>query len=275
MSDTALFISPHLDDVAFSCGGTLVKLLRANWRVCLCTVFTASVPNPGEFALACQLDKNLAPEVDYMKLRRDEDREFARAAGLGELIHLPHREAPHRNYNSPAELFAGVHQRDVVWRDVAPELRSLAGRTSASIVFAPQGLGNHADHLQVIRAVLAAGLAPNTLWYRDTPYAIREPHAAPSPLLSKGLRRVAVRIDETLETKSDACGAYTTQVPFQFGSNHRMRSAFEVFHRAEARGEFGDGYAETFLTTNELGLAWQSRFGSITGESAHLKTLTP
>ena len=54
-------------------GGTMAKLAGEGWKTILCTVFTKSVFNPQGFALDCQLDKNLAPEVDYMKLRRAED----------------------------------------------------------------------------------------------------------------------------------------------------------------------------------------------------------
>ena len=58
---TALFLSPHLDDVAFSCGGTLLRLTDdPRWRVVLCTVFTASVADPQGFALRCQTDKGIA-----------------------------------------------------------------------------------------------------------------------------------------------------------------------------------------------------------------------
>ncbi|WP_207955961.1 PIG-L deacetylase family protein [Rubrobacter marinus] len=80
---TALFVSPHLDDVAFSCGGALALLAREGWRTVLATVFTRSVPDPTGFALACQTDKGLPPEVDYMALRREEDREAARRLGAG------------------------------------------------------------------------------------------------------------------------------------------------------------------------------------------------
>ena len=70
---TALFLSPHLDDVAFSCGGALLRLTDdPDWRVVLCTVFTASVPDPQGFALRCQTDKGIPAEVDYMALRRTE-----------------------------------------------------------------------------------------------------------------------------------------------------------------------------------------------------------
>ncbi len=71
MKRTALALSPHLDDAAFSAGGTLHALGRAGWRVVVATIFTRSMPEPQGFALRCQTDKGLAPDIDYMALRRD------------------------------------------------------------------------------------------------------------------------------------------------------------------------------------------------------------
>ncbi|MGI9175047.1 MAG: PIG-L deacetylase family protein, partial [Rhodothermales bacterium] len=96
----ALFLSPHLDDVAFSCGGTLARLAQEGWMTHLATVFTRSIPNPMGFPLACQLDKGLGADVDYMALRRDEDERFAREAGAADVHHFDLPEAPHRGYMS-------------------------------------------------------------------------------------------------------------------------------------------------------------------------------
>ena len=79
-------VSPHLDDAAFSAGALLAGLAAAGADVCVVTVFTASVPEPRGFALACQTDKGIAPEVDYMALRRAED--DAAVAALGAPVHL-------------------------------------------------------------------------------------------------------------------------------------------------------------------------------------------
>lgn len=230
----ALFISPHLDDVAFSCGGTLAKLLRADRTAIVCTIFTASVDDPRGFALRCQTDKGLAPDIDYMLLRRAEDAEFARAIGGAELHHLTFREAPHRGYESAAELFAGERLDDKVWREIADELKSLARELNPQIVFAPQGLGNHVDHLQTIRAVRAAEFQVPVVWYRDTPYAIRDADAAPAPILPDDLNETAVGIDEEIEAKIEGCIAYTTQIGFQFGGADALREKLFGFHLREA-----------------------------------------
>lgn len=249
-TDAALFISPHLDDVAFSCGGTLAKVLRAGRTAVVCTIFTASVGEPRGFALRCQTDKGIAPEIDYMALRRAEDSEFAHVIGGAELRHLGFREAPHRGYDSAAELFAGERTGDDVWGEIADGLKRLACEVNPRIVFAPQGLGNHVDHLQTIRAVLAAGVPAPVVWYRDTPYAIRDRDAAPASLVPAGLREVAVGIDEEIETKIAGSVAYGTQIDFQFGGAEAVRRKLLDFHRREAasdRSADGARFAERFL----------------------------
>lgn len=246
---TALFISPHLDDVAFSCGGTMIKLAKNGWRTILCTVFTQTVLNPTGFALACQTDKGLSPAIDYMSLRRAEDLEFARIANAGETLHLIFPEAPHRGYDSAPELFAGIKPGDQIWRAIADELKAIAEERQPDLFFAPQGIGNHADHLQVIKAVLRNNSAAQTLWYRDTPYIIRNPQAAPSDLLPANLSEKAVAISaESLAQKIDGCAAYATQIEFQFGGAQKLAENLRQLHAAEARRTNSTvGFAEVFL----------------------------
>ena len=233
---TALFVSPHLDDVAFSCGATLALLARSGWHTVLATVFTRSVPDPTGFALACQLDKGLSPEVDYMALRREEDREAAEHLRVGECLWLDLPEAPHRGYHSAATMFAGVPEEDEVWREVAGSLRGLLDARAPDILFAPQALGAHADHLQVVRAVLELPPnAPPVAWYRDAPYATRNPGSLPSPLLPDGLSEGAVDATETLDAKLRASAAYATQLGFQFGGEEGMRRTLSGFAASEAR----------------------------------------
>ena len=231
---TALFISPHLDDVVFSCGGTLAKLAAEGWQTILCTIFTKSVAHPQGFALACQLDKNLAPDVDYMKLRRSEDHRAAKILGAAEILHLNFLEAPHRGYESAPELFAGEKPDDKVWKNVAEHLEMLDEIHQPEVIFAPQGLGNHADHLQTIRAVLRVFPVEKILWYRDTPYAVRQPNAPPSNLLPSELSPFFSEIEAYLPQKIAACAEYSSQINFQFGGKNQIKPTLENFHCTEA-----------------------------------------
>ena len=209
-------VSPHLDDAAFSAGGTLAALADAGHEVTVVTCFTASVPGPTGFALACQLDKGLPADVDYMALRRDED--AAAMAVLGAApMHLDLPEAPHRGYTSAPDLFAGVHDGDDVWRSVRERLADVPG----DLWLAPQALGAHVDHLQVLRAV--AGTGRPVLWWRDSPYVLREPGAVPGPDLPGGL--TPLELPQDLGRRADACACYATQLCFQFGGADAMRAA--------------------------------------------------
>ncbi|GJD56578.1 2'-N-acetylparomamine deacetylase [Methylobacterium dankookense] len=222
----ALALSPHLDDAAFSCGGTLARLAASGWRVVMATLFTASVPDPQGFALACQLDKGLPPEVDYMALRRAEDVAAARALGIAPPVHLPFREAPHRGYASAPELFAGTRADDAIVADLVPALAGLIGAQAPDLVLAPQAIGGHVDHVQMVGAFREAGSAVPVLWWRDFPYTVRS--AAPKqPLghLFADLPEMTVVLTaEDAARKRDACAAYTTQIGFQFGGRAGLES---------------------------------------------------
>lgn len=250
LSDTpVLLVSPHLDDVAFSCGAAAATLARRGAATHLVTVFTRSVPDPRGFALDCQTSKGLAPEVDYMAMRREEDRVAAQALGAATVRWLAHAEAPHRGYHSAAELFAGVHADDTdAWRPVAADLAALVEELDPALLFAPQAIGGHVDHRHVVRAVrevararVAAGRPLAIAWYRDTPYIIRHPGAvAPDPLVDPdaadgALTEHALPADAAaLAAKLDACAAYGTQLGFQFGGELAMRAALTALATDEA-----------------------------------------
>lgn len=245
---TALFISPHLDDVAFSCGGTFATLAQAGWQCVLLTVFTRSVPHPTGFALACQTDKGLGPEVDYLALRRAEDTAAARHLGAAAVRWLDLPEAPHRGYHSPAALFANLLPAD----DIGPELTTLlaaaVSETAPQLIFAPQGLGLHVDHRQVMLAVQAAvPPAVPVLWYRDTPYIIRQPDALPAPELPAGLAELAQPLSEVaLAAKVAASQAYVSQLGFQFGNAEQVRVKLTQLASAEGQAAGVGQVAERF-----------------------------
>jgi LmbE family N-acetylglucosaminyl deacetylase len=232
---TALALSPHLDDAAFSCGGTLATLNDAGWRVVVATVFTASVPDPRGFALACQLDKGLGPEVDYMALRRDED---ARAAAIlgAEAVWLPFAEAPHRGYDSAAALFQAPLESDRIGDALDPAFADLIDRLAPRLILAPQAVGGHVDHVAVVRSLRRVAPEAPVLWWRDYPYSVRTA-TPPEPLadLFADLPELAVAIGpDALARRCDAALAYASQLGFQFGGAGRVADAIRAGGSAEA-----------------------------------------
>ncbi|WP_435017222.1 PIG-L deacetylase family protein [Tundrisphaera sp. TA3] len=254
---TALVISPHLDDAAFSCGGTIASLARQGWRVVLATAFTASVPDPAGFALACQLDKGLGPEVDYMALRRDEDLACGRALGVSEVLWLDLPEAPHRGYGSPAELFGPMRTEDRIAEPLVDAIQSLIGRYEPAVIFAPQGVGGHVDHRQVIAAMQDSALTPAcpVAWYRDLPYAARFPDARPDPAVpADQADRLVSLAAEDFAAKLEGCSRYASQVGFQFGGAAEMRRCLSRFAASESERFGMVGSAETLMISDGVDL---------------------
>ena len=245
----ALFLSPHLDDVVFSCGGFAAGLAAAGWDTVLVTAFTRSVVPATGFALACQLDKGLPADVDYMALRRAEDRAAGTILAFGDIRWLDLPEAPHRGYGSAPALFGALHPDDTIGDDLAARFASLTAELRPDLVLVPQGLGNHVDHQQVIAAAAASVPVCSTAFYRDTPYAIREPAAAAHRSVPAGATST-VLIGDMLERKIAAAQAYASQIGFQFGGAAPLSAALRRF----AVQEGGGVAAERFCGRSVSGL---------------------
>lgn len=227
----AVFVSPHLDDVAFSCAEPVLAMRERGWEVTVATVFTATVESPTGFALACQLDKGVPEGVDYMALRREEDRAFANRLGVAcRQLDLP--EAPHRGYESVAALFGEVRDDDPATGEVGEALRELFAEVAADVCFSPIGIGGHVDH-GVVVAALADALGANpplvSLRYADQPYALRNPLDAAGGIAALEAA-IPLRFATLARRRREAAAAvdeYASQIGFQFGDTPSMHAALE------------------------------------------------
>ncbi len=233
VTPTALFISPHLDDVAFSATRRLGNLAAAGWRCVMLTIFTQSVPNPTGFAMACQTDKGIDPAADYMQIRRREDTAYLETLNRGlspehpiesQLGDLP--EAPHRGYLDAASLFGDFLPTDAIAAEVAPLINQAAHQWRPSAVYAPAGYGGHVDHRQTIAAIRSRGtwpVTPHWYFYRDSPYVFKYPNASPVINPAAMTLQPPEQADWFDSVGLDAIQCYATQLPFQFGGVAPMR----------------------------------------------------
>lgn len=213
----ALALSPHLDDAAFSAGATLARLARSGWEVWVATLFTASVPHPAGFALACQLDKGLSADADYMAIRRAEERAACAALRARPPVLLGLEEAPHRGYASARVLFGKPRAGDDAARQARPLLARLVRRVRPRLILAPQAIGGHVDHVALLRALWSLRPRAEIWHWEDFPYTLRRRShpARPFAARMRALPPLAVRGD--LRAKNATCAAYATQLGFQFG----------------------------------------------------------
>lgn len=247
-----LLISPHLDDAVFSVGAIAVELAAQGHEVHVLTCFTKSVENPTGYALACQLDKNLPAEIDYMELRRQEDQKACQLLNI-----IPHwgdlPEAPHRGYNSAKELFHDIKNQDEIAEKLTEMLEKWIEKIHPQLIISPKGIGNHVDHQQVCNALelLQRKFSKITYlqWY-DQPYLMRNPDClAEKPIIKNELnfellRKISAENTEKpiiFDLKSvnmlkfQACAAYESQVNFQFGSVEKLADYFNISAEGENR----------------------------------------
>jgi len=221
----ALALSPHLDDAAFSAGGTLACLADQGWNVVLATLFTASVTQPSGFALACQTDKGLSPDADYMALRRAEDLVACKALGARP-VWLGLREAPHRGYGSAVELFAEPHEDDTI-DEAAAVIAGLLSSLRPTLLLAPQAIGAHVDHVLTVRAIKQLRPAIPVLWWQDFPYKSRTGRVSrPFTPFMDALPEATLPSDPL--RRLSACAAYTSQLVYQFGGVEGLTRALSA-----------------------------------------------
>lgn len=241
----ALFVSPHLDDVALSCGGLVCHSAAAAERPRIVTLFTLG-PGPGDelTPLARRLHEawsagaERSPDELWQE-RRAED--AAAAAVLGaERSWLPFQDALYRgpHYSSERELFGAVNagEQSLVER-LAGELIALWRTTARAAVYLPLAVGWHVDHQ------IACGLAEplrragaEVIHYEDFPYAARpgalEARLEQLPPLTPRIVDVSPHLPRRLE----AIAKYASQLPLIFGDIGPWEETTRRFAAARAGG---------------------------------------
>ncbi|GAB4312880.1 MAG: PIG-L family deacetylase [Phototrophicales bacterium] len=166
-----IFLSPHLDDAIFSCGGLIHHLTTHGDSVLIITLMAGDPPNPvPNTPLVKALHARWQIGENPVISRRQEDRQAA--AELGATVHhLTIPDCVYRTANSiplypnEQDLFGDVHPQDPA-RDT---LNSVTLPQDATI-YAPLGVGNHVDHQLVAQWILAN--SPQRLYfYEDYPYS--------------------------------------------------------------------------------------------------------
>ena len=221
-----LVLSPHLDDAAFSVGPLLAEL-SDRIEVFVATAFTKSESKLSEFALACQLDKGLTADADYMAIRRREDLEWSRRVGA-QAVHGALAEAPHRGYQSARELFGAVLATDKLEDALKAWFEVLISTFKPTVILCPIGVGNHVDHVWV-RKVAIATLSHRfpLLFFKDLPYASKlNPFHVEDYLGSSSTWcELKVPLSQTAVLKAQfAAEAYQTQIAFQFDHIGQMKN---------------------------------------------------
>jgi LmbE family N-acetylglucosaminyl deacetylase len=172
---SAIFVSPHFDDICFSLAHTLPRM-RLGHKT-LINIFTRSDDVSNRDALKRLEGLKGKERIDTIsRLRNEEDDAFAGKLGF-EKINLDFEDADvvAGTEREPGKHYGGIElEIQLVIERLAPLLRELAERERDPVILAPLAVGKHRNHLGTFEAVVAIGktLPPHALvFYEELPYA--------------------------------------------------------------------------------------------------------
>jgi LmbE family N-acetylglucosaminyl deacetylase len=235
-----IFLSPHFDDVVYSCGGTLGVQVYAGLHPLVITVF-GGVPEAtltlSPFAQNVHREMGLRSDpAQAVNTRRREDAMALDHLGV-DYLWLDYPDAIYRGnppyYNSRDALIGGeVHPADVwIIRELSQMLYSLHQRLPDTVWYAPLGVGRHVDHQIVSSAMdrlIQSGARVN--FYEDFPYVLQQ-GALEARLndIGGGLEPALVEMSEMLPQRIEAASMYTSQLEVNFGDQASLARSMESY----------------------------------------------
>lgn len=242
----AIYLSPHLDDVALSCGGQIFQRTQAGQRVLIVSVTCADAPL-GElppFAQAHHESWQLG--ADAVAMRRAEDREACALLGADWLhwdvldcIYRRHPETGEALYGSDEALFGVLHSAETpLIHHLAAKIRELP---PTNMLLVPLGYGYHVDH-QLVRKSAEHTLSVPLTYYEDYPYiqwmnerAIFTGRSVRDSA-SVWKKEVIPLVSTAIQQRIDAIAAFRSQLPHLFNDYATMVSMVHS-HIAGTGGE--------------------------------------
>jgi LmbE family N-acetylglucosaminyl deacetylase len=235
-----IFLSPHLDDVVYSCGGTLGVQVSTGLRPLVITVF-AGVPSSNTelspFAVEVQRGMDFRQNAQTaMTTRREEDTralEYLHA----DYLWLDYLDAIYRgtpaNYTQNSQLIGGdVHPADLwIDKELAQNLVTLHDRLPDAVWYAPLGVGRHVDHQIVCSAVdRLIQRGANVKLYEDFPYVLTK-DALENRLQEFGgtMEPALVEMSEMLHLRLEGSEMYSSQIQLNFPDKASMHQSMEDY----------------------------------------------
>lgn len=237
----AVYLSPHLDDVALSCGAQIFDRTSAGQRVLIVTMM-AGDPPVGLSDLAQQLHARWQLAADAVAARREEDAAACRILGAAyahwgvlDCIYRTHPETAEPLYATNAAIFGEVHPAD------RPLIGQLAQQFDAlpahREVVAPLTIGHHVDH-QLVRLAAEQCFGKRLSYYDDYPYVRWEaPTQRALPVDAAGWQAQVVPVSAAgVRARITAVAAFASQV----GSFFRDQADLEAQLTAQVQSIGGE-----------------------------------
>ena len=224
-----VYLAPHLDDAALSCGGLVWEQIQSGQKVSIWTVCAGLVPERPLSPFAQELHARWKTGPEAVLHRREEDRLACDRLGvtlyyfdIPDCIYrfrrLPDGEVP--LIQGEADLQGAEPENDLII-DLAFSLKQ--SLPAGVRVVCPMALGDHIDHRLTRAAAVLSGLA--VYYYPDYPYVLRSANELAQMELGLWKRCPAPISDQGLSAWQDSIAAYASQISTFWTSLAEVRLA--------------------------------------------------
>jgi LmbE family N-acetylglucosaminyl deacetylase len=227
-----IYLSPHFDDVALSCGGPAWEQARAGQRVTVWTLCAGPQPEGPLSPFAQSLHARWGTGRTAATQRQAEDIASCQQLRAG-WLHFDVPDCIYRRgpdgmflYDSEESLSGRLHPGEAALIERLSQ--EMAARLpEAAQVVCPLGLGNHVDH-QLTRA--AAERLPRPLWYyADYPYVLQEAERLEQMQQAGWKTQVMTVSAAGLAAWQAAVAAHASQISTFWPSLEAMQAAIEAY----------------------------------------------
>lgn len=237
---TCYFVSPHLDDAAFSAGG-LISYLAKRTKVIVVTLFTEAGTKNHSLSAVSYVNQCGYKKEEIQKFfiqRRKEDREVLESYGA-KVVHMGYLDALWRGDEKPNLLYkllsiilkdfryiypthrfhiskGVIHKKDRRnLKRAERDLKDLVRSNNGPVIFCPLGLGNHVDH--IFTRQLCTSALENVIYWEDSPYNLY--HKSDKHFIkSKELKRYESRLNQ--KERYEMYPGYKSQFGKLFGGKN-------------------------------------------------------
>lgn len=233
-----IYISPHFDDVAFSCSGTLCSHKAHGFDALVVTLFAGDAQPPfSPFAQSCHQLWQIPEGVLPYQVRRAEDEKAMEALGV-DYVWLNWPELIYRDPDLSDFRDISGYNADLRSDSIFPKLRQwfvdLCAMYTGATIVVPLSVGGHRDHRLIFQVTLDVLNHAKLLFFEDFPYAAYLPEETMELVRSYNLVPLEVDISDCLEQRIDVASFYQSQHSMLFYPPSSFREMIKEYaHKAD------------------------------------------
>lgn len=233
-----IYFSPHIDDVALSCGGLIWQQAKEKETVQVWTICAGDPPEGPLTPFAELLHSRWKLDRNAASQRRLEDLEscsricaYPRHFPLPDCIYRRSEQDGSPLYPTKESIFGPLHPEEEA------QVAGLAARLTLQIpvdaqLVSPLAIGNHVDHQLTRRSLERLG---RPLWYyADFPYVTKDAARLDELEPTGWQRNIFPLQDGALEAWGNAIAAHQSQLSTFWADEESMRA--ELRNYAQAQG---------------------------------------